>query len=85
MKQQLAAMRMLFDWLITGQVAPSNPASAVRGLRYAAKTRKTPVFDALEWCKLIDSIPIETAGICAIGRSSAASLFRRADYAGAYE
>jgi hypothetical protein len=30
-KQQLAAVRMLFDWLITGQVAPSNPASAVRG------------------------------------------------------
>jgi site-specific recombinase XerD len=27
-KQQLAAVRMLFDWLIIGQVAPSNPASA---------------------------------------------------------
>jgi hypothetical protein len=26
----LAAVRMLFDWLITGQVAPSNPASAAR-------------------------------------------------------
>ena len=30
-KQQLAAVRMLFDWLITGQVVPVNPASAVRG------------------------------------------------------
>jgi hypothetical protein len=29
-KQQLAAVRMLFDWLVTGQVVPMNPA-AVRG------------------------------------------------------
>src|ERR1700730_11830282 len=28
-KQQLPAVRMLFDWLITGQVVPANPASAV--------------------------------------------------------
>jgi site-specific recombinase XerD len=30
-KQQLAAVRMLFDWLITGQIVPVNPAAAVRG------------------------------------------------------
>ena len=30
-KQQLAALRMLFDWLITGQIVPMNPAAAVRG------------------------------------------------------
>jgi site-specific recombinase XerD len=29
-KQQLAAVRMLFDWLITGQVLPTNPATAVQ-------------------------------------------------------
>jgi site-specific recombinase XerC len=29
-KQQLAAVRMLFDWLITGQIMPMNPAAAVR-------------------------------------------------------
>jgi Phage integrase, N-terminal SAM-like domain len=29
-KQQLAAVRMLFDWLITGQIVPVNPAAAVR-------------------------------------------------------
>jgi hypothetical protein len=28
-KQQLAAVRMLFDWLITGQVVPVNPACEV--------------------------------------------------------
>ena len=30
-KQQLAAVRMLFDWLITGQIVPTNPAAAVCG------------------------------------------------------
>jgi site-specific recombinase XerD len=29
-KQQLAAVRMLFDWLVIGQVVPTNPAAAVR-------------------------------------------------------
>ena len=30
-KLQLAAIRMLFDWLVVGQIVPTNPASAVRG------------------------------------------------------
>src|SRR3984885_5052553 len=30
-KQHLAAIRMLFDWLVTGQVIPLNPAHSVRG------------------------------------------------------
>ena len=30
-KQRLAAIRHLFDWLVTGQVMPGNPASSVRG------------------------------------------------------
>jgi site-specific recombinase XerD len=56
-KQQLAAVRMLFDWLIVGQVAPSNPASAVRGPKHVVKTGKTPVLEGKEWRRLIDSIP----------------------------
>jgi site-specific recombinase XerD len=60
-KQQLAAVRMLFDWLITGQVMPTNPASAVRGPRHVVKTGKTPVLDGKEWRKLIDAISIDTA------------------------
>jgi len=56
-KQQLAAVRMLFDWLITGQVVPVNPAAAVRGPKYVVKTGKTPVLDGKEWRKLIDAIP----------------------------
>jgi len=60
-KQQLAAVRMLFDWLVTGQVVPMNPAAAVRGPKLVVRTGKTPVLDAADWRKLIDSIPIETA------------------------
>src|ERR1700761_1670343 len=59
-KQQLAAVRMLFDWLITGQVVPLNPAAAVRGPKHVVKTGKTPVLDGKEWRKLIDTIPVET-------------------------
>ena len=40
-KQHLAAIRMLFDWLVTGQVIPINPAHAVRGPRHSVKKGKT--------------------------------------------
>jgi len=59
-KQQLAAVRMLFDWLITGQIVPVNPASAVRGPKHVVKTGKTPVLDGKEWRQLIDTIPTDT-------------------------
>jgi site-specific recombinase XerD len=59
-KQQLAAVRMLFDWLITGQVVPFNPASAVRGPKHVVKTGTTPVLEGAEWRRLIDSITTET-------------------------
>ena len=36
-KQHLAALRMLFDWLVTGHVIDVNPAHAVRGPKYAVK------------------------------------------------
>jgi len=59
-KQQLAAVRMLFDWLITGQVVPTNPAASVRGPKYVVTTGKTPVLDGGEWRKLLDAIPADT-------------------------
>jgi site-specific recombinase XerD len=59
-KQQLAAIRMLFDWLITGQILPHNPAAAVRGPKHVVKTGKTPVLDGKEWRKLLDAIPTGT-------------------------
>ena len=60
MKQQLVAVRMLFDWLITGQVLPTNPAAAVRGPKHVVKTGKTPVPEGAEWRKLLASIPTTT-------------------------
>jgi site-specific recombinase XerD len=59
-KQQLAAVRMLFDWLVVGQVVPANPASAVRGPKHVVKTGTTPVLEGEEWRKLLDSIPAAT-------------------------
>ena len=60
-KQQLAAVRMLFDWLVIGQVVPMNPAAAVRGPKYVVTIGKTPVLDGAECRKLLDSIPTDTA------------------------
>src|ERR1017187_854427 len=40
-KQHLACIRMLFDWLVTGQVVPSNPAHAVRGPRHSVMKGST--------------------------------------------
>ena len=55
-KQHLAAIRQLFDYLVTGGVLPSNPATSVRGPKYVVKRGKTPVLSAEEARKLIDSI-----------------------------
>lgn len=55
-KQHLAALRMLFDWLVVGQVLPLNPAHAVRGPKHSVKKGKTPVLSAEEARALLDSI-----------------------------
>ena len=59
-KQHLAAIRMLFDWLVTGQVVATNPAHSVRGPKHVVKTGKTTVLDAEQARKLLDSIDIST-------------------------
>src|ERR1035441_6561331 len=59
-KQHLAALRMLFDWLMTGQVIPTNPASSVRGPKYVVKRGKTPVLKADQARALLDSIETDT-------------------------
>jgi site-specific recombinase XerD len=58
-KQELAAIRMLCDWLVVGQVMPANPAAAVRGPTHVVKTGKTPVLDGPDWRRLLDAIPTE--------------------------
>lgn len=59
-KLHLAALRMLFDWLVTGHVAEFNPAASVRGPKHVVKKGKTPVLDASEARALIDSIDLST-------------------------
>ena len=59
-KQRLAAIRRLFDWLASGGVLPFNPASAVRGPSHSAKVGKTPVLDPEEARTLLDAIDTGT-------------------------
>jgi len=59
-KQHLAAIRMLFDWLVTGQVISVNPAHAVRGPKHSVKKGKTSVLSAEEMRVLLDAIKIDT-------------------------
>ncbi len=42
-KQPLAAISMLFDWLTSGGIIDFNPATSVRGPKYSVKRGKTPV------------------------------------------
>jgi site-specific recombinase XerD len=59
-KLRLAAIRHLFDWLVTGQVVPANPAHSVRGPSHVVKAGKTPVLEPAEARALIDSIDVTT-------------------------
>ena len=90
-KQNLAALRQLFDWLVVGQVLRSNPAAAVRGPKQVVKTGKTPVLTAAETRRLLDSIdPSTLIGlrdrallalmVYGFARVSAALAMRVADY-----
>ncbi len=53
---RLAALRRLFDCMVTGEVMPTNPAAAVRGPRHVVRRGKTPVLDPAEARRLIDAI-----------------------------
>ena len=59
-KQHLACIRMLFDWLVTVQVMPSNPAHAVRGPRYSVGKGSTPVLSSDEARELLRGMDIST-------------------------
>jgi len=59
-KQHLAAIRMLFDFLVTGQIIPMNPAASVRGPKYVVKRGKTPVLTADQARLLLDSIKTDS-------------------------
>src|SRR5882672_9592222 len=59
-KQHLAAIKMLFDWLVIGQIVEVNPAGSVRGPKYVVKQGKTPVLKADEARVLLDSIKTDS-------------------------
>lgn len=60
-KQHLAALRMLFDFLVTGGILPMNPASSVRGPKHIVKKGKTPVLSTEETRDLL--LSIETSSL----------------------
>jgi integrase/recombinase XerD len=57
-KQHLACIRMLFDWLVTGQVIASNPAHAVRGPRHSVMKGSTTVMSSLEATAFLNGIDV---------------------------
>ncbi len=59
-KQDLSGLRMLFDWLVVGQVVPVNPAASVRGPKHIVKVGKTPVLDKEEMRELFEAIDAST-------------------------
>jgi integrase/recombinase XerD len=58
-KRHLASLRMLFDWLITGQIIELYPAAALRAAKHVVKKGKTPVLKGDEARELLDSIPLK--------------------------
>ena len=59
-KQRLAALRGLFDWLARHGVLETNPAAPVRGPAYTTKRGKTPILTAAEAKRLIESIETDS-------------------------
>jgi site-specific recombinase XerC len=68
-KQRLAAIRHLFDWLVNGQVVPGNPAHSVRGPRHVVTSqdkRRCSILPKRGPCSTASMSPRTLA--CAIAR-----------------
>jgi integrase/recombinase XerD len=61
-KQHLAAIRMLFDYLVVGQGMAFNPAASVRGPKHVVHRGKTPVLSPDQARLLLQSIDRSTIG-----------------------
>ena len=82
-KQKLAAVRMLYDFLVVRQITPSNPAHSVRGPKYVVKKGKTPVWSREDAKTLLDSIPKDSvSGLRDLGLQSGQPLFQSVNSAG---
>ena len=92
-KQHLAAIRMLGDWLVVNQVLPVNPAAAVRGPKHVVTKGATPVLSPAEARKLLETIDtgalaglrdraLLSVMLYSFARVSAVLGMRRQDYFG---
>ena len=90
-KQHLAAIRALCDWLVVHQVLPVNPAASVRGPKHVVTKGATPVLTPAEARALLDRIDTGTrvgvrdrallsVMVYSFARVSAAVGMRRQDY-----
>ena len=90
-KQHLAAIRALCDWLVVHQVLPANPAAAVRGPKHVVTKGATPVLTPAETRALLDRIDTGTVVglrdrallsvmVYSFARVSAVVGMRRQDY-----
>ncbi len=90
-KQHLAAIRALCDWLVAHQVLPVNPAASVRGPKHVVAKGATPVLTPAEARALLDRIDTGTlvglrdrallsVMVFSFARVSAAVGMRRQDY-----
>ena len=61
-KQHLAAIRVLFDYLVSGGIIEVNPAASVRGPKVVLTKGKTPVLSAADARTLLDAIDTKTTG-----------------------
>lgn len=59
-KQRLAGVRHLFNWLVRAQVVPTNPAVSVRGPAHSVRRGKTPVLDPKEARAILNGIDVST-------------------------
>jgi site-specific recombinase XerC len=59
-KQRLAGVRMLLDWLVVRQMIPFNPAASVRGPRHVVRRGKTPALDRTDARRLLEEIDVST-------------------------
>jgi len=59
-KQHLAAIRTLFDYLVRGGASRFNPATSVRGPKHVVNEGKTPVLSTEEARQMFDAIDVKT-------------------------
>jgi site-specific recombinase XerD len=59
-KLRLAAPRRLFDWMVIGQIIPTDPTAALPRSPHIVRRGKTPALDPAESRELIDAIDTST-------------------------